>query len=187
MTEMQRVALMEKSQAPLLARRFFDRGDPGAIVATLAHVPELLETTAPFLGSIYGPSALPPRLKEIVVLRTSGLQKCRYCIETHSVVALDSGLNRQEVLYLRDERDIGDLFDDERERALLAWVELVALGPGEPSENVAAKLKAHFSDAEIVEITMVSAATLMLNRFCTPLGLPTSAATLNRLSEEGLH
>jgi AhpD family alkylhydroperoxidase len=184
--DMNRVALLEKSQAPLLTRRFFERGDPGAIVSTLAHVPELLETTAPFLGSIYGPSALPPRLKEIIVLRTSGLQKCRYCIETHTVVALDSGLSRDEVLHLRDEKEIGDLFDDERERALLAWVERVALGPGMPPEDVAAELKAHFSDAEIVEITMVAAATLMLTRFCTPLGLPTSTATLARLTEEGL-
>jgi AhpD family alkylhydroperoxidase len=183
---MNRVAMIDKSQAPLLARRFFERGDPGAIVATLAHVPELLETTAPFLGSIYGPSALPPRLKEIIVLRTSGLQKCRYCIETHTVVALDSGLSRDEVLHLRDEREIGDLFDGDRERALLAWVDCVALGPETPPEDVAAELQAQFSDPEIVEITMVAAATLMLNRFCTPLGLPTSTPTLERLSKEGL-
>ena len=183
---MSRVAIIEKSQAPILAKRFFERGDPGAIVATLAHVPELLETTAPFLGSIYGPSALPPRLKEIVVLRTSALEKCRYCIQTHTVVALDSGLSRDEVLHLRDERDIDGLFNDGGERALLAWVESVALGPGVPPEALAVDLKAHFSEAQIVEITMVAAATLMLNRFCTPLGLPTSAGTLARLSEEGL-
>ncbi|HZA41754.1 MAG TPA: carboxymuconolactone decarboxylase family protein [Actinomycetota bacterium] len=183
---MSRVAMIDKSQAPLLTKRFFERGDPGAIVATLAHVPELLETTAPFLASIYGPSALPPRLKEIVVLRTSALQDCRYCVETHTVVALDSGLSRDEVLDLCDERDIGDLFDDARERAVLAWVDRVARGPGIPSDGVANDLRAHFSDAEIVEITMVAAATLMLNRFCTPLGLPTASATLDRLSEEGL-
>jgi AhpD family alkylhydroperoxidase len=183
---MSRVAMIEKPQAPLLAKRFFERGDPGAIVATLAHVPELLETTAPFLGSIYGPSALSPRLKEIVVLRTSALLRCRYCIETHTVIALDSGLSREEVLHLLDEKADGRHFDDDRERALLEWVERVALEPGSPPDEVAAQLKAHFSDAEIVEITMVGAATLMLNRFCTPLGLPTSPQTLARLSEEGL-
>jgi len=183
---MSRVAMIEKPQAPLLARRFFERGDPGPIVTALAHVPELLETTAPFLGSIYGPSHLSPRLKEIVVLRTSGLLGCHYCIETHTVVALDSGLSREETLALRNEATIEGRFTDERELALLAWVDCVALGPGCPDEKMVSELKARFSDAEVVEITMVCAATVMLNRFCTTLALPTSPATLARLSEEGL-
>jgi hypothetical protein len=41
-------------------------------------------------------------------------------------------------------------------------------------------------DPELVELTLVAATTLMLNRYCSSLGLPTGAATLSRLHEEGL-
>jgi hypothetical protein len=41
-------------------------------------------------------------------------------------------------------------------------------------------------DPELVELTLVASATLMLNRYCSALGLPTSASTLSRLADEGL-
>jgi AhpD family alkylhydroperoxidase len=74
-------------QAPLLARPYYEAGNPGPIVSALAHVPELLDSCMPFLGTAFGPTALPARIKELVVVRTSSLLGCRYCAETHSVVA----------------------------------------------------------------------------------------------------
>ncbi len=44
---------------------------------------------------------------------------------------------------------------------------------------------AHFADHELVELTVAVTATVMLNRYCTALDLPTSAATLARLAAEG--
>jgi hypothetical protein len=54
-----------------------------------------------------------------------------------------------------------------------------------PAE-LAAALAALLADWEIVELALVAGATLMLNRYCTALELPTSAATLARLAEEDL-
>jgi AhpD family alkylhydroperoxidase len=183
---MSRVEMVEPSQVPLLARRFFDGGDPGPIVASLAHVPELLEVTMPFIGTVLGPSSLVPRLKEIVILRTSSLLSCRYCINSHTVAALDSGLSRSEVLALRSESDVRTTFSDHRERALLAWIDCVAGEAGAVSEEVSDLLSSHFSDAETIEITLVAGTTMMLNRFCTALMLPSTPETMKRLSEEGL-
>jgi AhpD family alkylhydroperoxidase len=183
---MSRVPLVEQSQAPLPVRAFYSKRDPGPITKSLAHVPELLTATAPFLGAIYGESAVALRLKEIVVLRTSARLNCRYCVQAHTVVARDAGLSRAEVLALRDEVGTPDSFSDPRERALLQWADVLATGNGPVSEEVAAELQAHFSPAEIVELTLVAGATIMLNRYCTALDLPTSAGTLERLAAEGL-
>lgn len=181
---MSRVVIIEAPQAPLLARRFYRGGDPGALVATLAHVPEMLEAAMPFLAAVLGPSSLAPRLKEIVILRTSSLLQCRYCIQSHSVTALDTGLSRDDVLALRDELPLDRCFSDAREQALLEWIDCVASGRGIAPEP--AQLALHFSDAEVVEITLVAATTIMLNRYCTSLSLPSAPATVARLSEEGL-
>jgi AhpD family alkylhydroperoxidase len=183
---MSRVAMIDEPQAPLLARRFYQSGDPGAIVATLAHVPEMLEAAMPFLAAVLGPSSLAPRLKEIVILRTSSLLGCRYCIQSHSVTALDSGLSRDDVTALRGALPLDDCFSDARERSLLAWIECVSTGCEEMRSDAGAQLALNFTDAEIVEITLVAATTIMLNRYCTSLSLPSAPATLARLSEEGL-
>ncbi len=95
-------------------------------------------------------------------------------------------LSREEVRALRGELDLTEAFTDPCELALLAWVEAVALGRGAPPAQVTAQAREGMGEPELVEVTLVATATLMLNRYCSVLGLPTSAATLGRLAEEGL-
>ncbi|GAC1602874.1 MAG: hypothetical protein NVS3B21_31160 [Acidimicrobiales bacterium] len=179
------VELIGPADAPLLARPYYATGDPGAIVAALAHVPELLEAALPFIGMVLGPSAIPVRTKELVIVRTSAEAGCQFCIDAHSVVALDSGLSVAEVRALRGERTIASTFLDPGERALLEWVDVVTLpGPVRPGDRWAAL--EYFKDHELVELTVVAAATLMLNRFCTALNLSTDPSVAQRLSDEGL-
>ena len=82
----------------MLARPYFADGPPGPIEASLATVPELLDVAVPFFAAVLGPGATSGRLKEIVIVRTSALQGCRYCVDAHSVVAIDTGLSVAEVL-----------------------------------------------------------------------------------------
>ncbi len=179
------VAPVEESQAPLLARPFYAGGDPGPIAATLAHVPELMEVALPFLGVALSPSSIEWRTKEIVIVRTSALLSCRYCVDTHTPVALDSGLTPGEVHALRDERDIPSAFTDGRDLALLAWTDELAVGRGSVSTATTDAMTAHFADHEIVELTVLVGATMLLNRYATALRLSVSPETLVRLAAEG--
>jgi AhpD family alkylhydroperoxidase len=180
------VGLVGPEQAPLLARRFYGDGPPSPLTASLAQVPELLEVALPFVGAALGPGVLDARAKEIAVLRTSARLGCRFCVETHTVVALDSGLGREEVRALRGERDVEAVFADERERVMLAWIDAVADGRGPLDPELQRRAAATFSEHELVELTLAVGATLMLNRYCTALDLPVSAATAARLAEEEL-
>ena len=183
------VDLIDASQAPLLARPYYRSSDPGPIVAALAHVPELLDSAMPFLAAMYGPSSLPARVKEIVVVRTSAHQECRYCIESHSVVALDAGLSRSEILNLRDIDDPALerwSKNGTREPALVAWIDVVAGATSGVPAGTTRALRACFSHAEIVELTLLIGVTMMLNRFCTALGLASSNETRERLRAESL-
>lgn len=180
------IALVDANQAPLLARPFYRQGDPGPIVAALAHVPELLEVAMPFIATALGPTAIPWRTKEIVILRTSSQLNCRYCVQSHTVVALDAGLSRAEVNILRSSEPPERVFVDAAERALIAWIDELARGKGVVAESHRSELRTHYEDAEVVELTLVVGVTMMLNRFCTGLELPTSPGVLARLTEEGL-
>ncbi len=100
------VRLVEAAQAPLLARRYYVGGDPGPITAALANVPELLEVAMPFLATVLGATAVDARTKELVILRTSAVLGCRYCVQTHTTAARDTGLSRAEVAALRGEAPV---------------------------------------------------------------------------------
>lgn len=179
------VELIDEKSAPLLLRDLFAGGDPGPIVGALAQVPELCQATLPFVGAALGPSHVPVRWKEIAILRTSALLGCRYCVDAHTVVALDAGLARDEVSTLRCELPGAGSFTDPVELALVAWIDEVATGRGPVPDHIGAELRRHLDDHTIVELTVTVGATLLLNRFATALCLPSSPETLQRLVAEG--
>jgi len=182
------VELIGPGRIPLLARPYFADGDPGPIVAALAQVPELLTVTVPFLGTVLAASGIDARTKEIVIVRTSALADCEFCTRSHTTVALDAGLSTVEVRALRDDPagDTSATFTAPPEVALLGWVDAVATGRGPVDSGARIALGRHWADHEIVELTLLIGATLMLNRFATALELPTAPDVLARLGAEDL-
>ncbi len=181
------VRTLSAAQAPLLAKPFYAGGDPGPITATMAHVPELLEVGLPFIGAALSASAIPFWSKEIVILRTSALLACRYCIDSHTPVALDSGLTHDQVRALRNEADtsVSTAFVDAKDHALISWIDAVAAGTGPLPESVNKLATQHFTEHEIVELTLTITVTMLLNRYATSLQLPVGESTLARLAQEG--
>ena len=182
-----RVSLITAEQAPLTVASHWERGDPGVIVAALAHVPELLETALPFIGQALNGSISDRRTAELVIVRSSAMLGCSYCTLTHGAVALDAGFSADEVRALCDPTaEARAAFAHERERALLAWVDEVAAGRGDVPDVVARDLAAHVDDALLVELTAMVGCTIFLNRFCTTLRLPVSDSTVARLAAAGI-
>ena len=183
------IELIGPDQAPLLAMAYYAEGDPGPITAAMAQVPELLEVAMPFIGAVLSASSIDWRTKEIVILRTSALLACRYCVDSHTPVALDSGLTPVQVRALRDapahSPAASAAFATQRERVLVAWTDAVACGSGPVGAAASAAVVEHFADHEIVELTLLGATTLLLNRFATALQLPVHPSTLERLAADG--
>ena len=112
---------------------------------------------------------------------------CRYCIDSHTPVALDSGLNAAQVRALRNEPGFAlePAFSDARERALIAWTDEVAQGKGPATQAATHEMKRLFADHEIVELTLLAGVTLLLNRYASTLQLPVGSDTVDRLKAEG--
>lgn len=180
-----RVALIDVDQAPLLVKHFFATGDPGLIVRALATVPEVAEVAVPFLGVALGPGSVDPEVKETVILRTSAVLGCRYCVDTHTVVAVDMGLGADRVRVLRETAPGVRPSVDDDAAALIAWIDAVAGGRGPVAGDIHAAMAERFADHQIVELVVTLGTTMLLNRMCTALDLPTSEATRHRLTAEG--
>ncbi len=182
---MARIDLLDADSAPISAQAFFGDGDPGPIVSALANVPELLGPTLGFIGTALGSGAVGTRHKEFAILRTSALQGCQYCIHAHTTVAIDVGLGADEVRALRGELPIEQAFPDEAERRLIRWIDAMAGATGPVPVEVWDDVRADFAEHLLVELSATIGATMFLNRFATGFELPSSAATLERLDEEG--
>lgn len=178
---MPRIDLLDAGRAPITAQSFFADGDPGPIVAALAHVPELLAPTLGFIGAALAPGAASWRHTEFAILRTSALQGCRYCIHAHTGVALDAGLTPDEVRAIRGELDLVEVFDDPAERTLLRWIDGLAGATGPIPDHVWDDAREHWADHLLVELSVTIGATLFLNRFATGFDLPTSGEPDGRL------
>ncbi len=165
---MAKVELLTAERAPLLARPYYVGGDPGPIAAALANVPELMEVAQPFLGVVYGPTSVAPRLKEIVILAVSAANGCHYCTRAHTGVARRMGFAPDELAALRWEAPPPERWSAV-ERAVLAFSDALSNRPAEAVEP----LRAHFGEPEIVELVTLGSATVMLNRFATALELST--------------
>jgi uncharacterized peroxidase-related enzyme len=166
-----RVRLLEREAAPPHSRRWFRADGTGSpLTRSLAVAPDVMETLMPFLGAIYDESSLDLATKELVIVRVSKLNGCRYCLTTHRPAAREAGVPAEQVEAVCDERPLRDL--PQRERAIVDWVDLVTLAPADITDELAARLLDHLREDELVELTLVAGATTMLNQYCTALGIP---------------
>ncbi|BBO35450.1 carboxymuconolactone decarboxylase family protein [Lacipirellula parvula] len=118
-----------------------------------------LAATRPYIQS----TAISPRLRALVELRTSQINGCAYCVDMHSREARAAGEVQQRLDCLPVWRET-DLYDD-RERAALAWAESVTLvsQTGVPDEAFA-EVRRHFEEKDVVDLTLIIGAMNAWNR-----------------------
>lgn len=99
-------------------------------------------------------SGLEESLIALVKMRASEINGCAYCLHMHSRHARGAG-EAEERLYLLSAWRESRYYSD-RERAALAWTEALTLLPrtGAPDADYDG-LKPHFSEAEIVNLTLL--------------------------------
>lgn len=108
---------------------------------------------------------LPERLVNLVYLRVSQINGCAFCIDMHSRDLLNAGLNVEKLVLVAVWRDAGTIFTT-RERAALAWAEIVTLvsETGVPNAEYDAAA-AEFKEKELAELTYAIGLMNAFNRF----------------------
>lgn len=102
-------------------------------------------------------------LIELVKLRASQINGCAYCLMMHSADARAHG-EREERIYLLDAWREAHLYSA-RERAALAWTEsLTRVAETHAPDSDFEPLRSHFTEAEIVNLTLLIGTINGLNR-----------------------
>ena len=171
---MTRVRLLERDEAPLLARPFYaSDGSASPLKRSLANAPDLLETLLPFLGQIFGGGAVDLATKELVVVRVSQLNGCRYCLAAHRPLALESGVAPDHLAAACDEASLESLPD--RERMIFEWVDRYVTDPRGVDDGLVARVLDHMRDDQLIELSILIGATQLLNDYCTAFDVPPQA------------
>ena len=166
---MARVSLIAPEAASLEVRAIYDtvlRGKPGNVQKALAHRPELLKNFLSCYASVG--RSLDRKLYELIYLRVSLINECRYCAQNHVASSKRVGLTAEDWTALKS----GNYSRyAEKERAALTYVEKLTRAPHQITETDFDELKKHFSEPEIVDIHMLAGLANLTNRVTDPLGL----------------
>jgi 4-carboxymuconolactone decarboxylase len=103
------------------------------------------------------------RLKVLAELKAATLTSCAYCVDIGSQIARRAGVSEGQLLALHRYRD-SELFD-ELEKLVLDYAVGVSSTPVDVPDELFAKLRSHFDDAQLVELTNVIALENMRGRF----------------------
>lgn len=143
-------------------------GKPINLYRTLAANPEMLDAWIEFAWALRGARATDRALRELVILRVARLTGSEYQWSSHVLMARAAGVGEDAIAGLDRWRD-ADVYD-ERERAALACVD--AMHRGDVDDATFAGLRSHFSDREIVEVTLTASAYLGLATLLDALRVP---------------
>jgi AhpD family alkylhydroperoxidase len=124
--------------------------------------PDTIKALAALETQVQG-SGLEKSLIELVKMRASQINGCAYCINMHSEDARKHGESEARLYLLNAWRE-APVYTD-RERAALAWTEAVTLiSETHAPDDVYQEVRAHFSEAETVNLTMLIATINAWNR-----------------------
>ena len=161
---------------PFFLRPFFwnqrrKYGDVLQSALLWARSPKLFLGVATLYGMIDRKSSpIDPALRSLLTVRVSQINHCPFCVDINSAMLLRRGVSLDKIEALAEWRDY-PLFSA-REQAALAYAEAVTRSDLEVDDNLFERLRAHFDDDGIIELTALIAFQNMSSKFNSALGVP---------------
>jgi uncharacterized peroxidase-related enzyme len=139
------------------------RGNVPNMFRTMAHRPEIFETMIAHFEAILTTGTLPTRLKELVIVRTSQINSCEYCLASHSLIAKKLGWTVEQIDDLANFEQRDDFTP--AEKAALHLAETMTLNCTHISDAEFANIREFYDEGEIVELMAAIGLFNYFNRF----------------------
>ena len=142
---------------------------------TISHAPWLVMLMLGFNAAVqrqWPGTRLPGRIKEMVVIKTSHVNGCHYCYAHNTALGQAAGITHDEIIAMSSDAYLESETLSDREKAAIQWAEAVTNNSAARNDELFERLKTLYSNAEIVELTMVSAMFNMINRLNDSLRVP---------------
>lgn len=165
---MARLPYIEMNDAPQEVREIYEtalRGKPGSVQKLLAYRPEVLRTFLAFYGTVG--RTLERRIYEMVYIRVSMINDCKYCLQHHLAASKRVGLTPADWQALKD----GNYSSfAPKEQAALNFAEKLTRASANITDADVDGLKPHFPSEQIVDLDVLVGLANLTNRLTDPLG-----------------
>ena len=171
---MSRISRLERNQvnaetAALYDKAFAQRGNVPNMFRVMAHRPEIFATMQAHFGAVLNTGTLPTKLKELIILRTSQVNRTPYCEASHTVLARNLGWTDDQLSNLQDWQRREDF--TAAEKAALRLAETVTRDPHAVTDEQFAELRGFYSEGEVVELLCAIGLFNYFNRFNNALNM----------------
>jgi uncharacterized peroxidase-related enzyme len=178
---MSRVSLVPSAQLPAAVAKVYEDYARGYgpfrnQVAVFAHVPQAVTHIMGLLMELKAARNIRWRYIELAIVVTSKLNECHYCVAHHTRPLQVEGLSREAIDRLPD---IDSPEFDEVDRLVVEYTIAVTQNAQRIRDQMFERLRAHLSEAQIVELTLRITLCGFFNRFNDALQID------NELDEEG--
>ena len=132
-------------------------------VAVFAHVPAAMRHLMPMLMELRAAATLPKRYLELAIVAVSKLNECDYCVAHHAPFLLPEGISAAGVARVLDYADHPEFDAVDKlvvEYAIGAWT-----NPHRLRDALFIRLREHFTEAQIVELTLRITLCGFFNKF----------------------
>jgi uncharacterized peroxidase-related enzyme len=161
-----------------------DRGNVPNMFRTMAHRPEIFETIIAHMEAVLNTGTLPKALKELVIVRTSQLNRTPYCLASHTTIARKLGWTDTQIEALPNAVESEEF--TEREKVAIHLAEVMTLDAHAYSAADFSRLRNFYSEGEVVELMAAIGLFNYFNRFTDLLEMePTQPATAEELATIG--
>ena len=165
---MPRLSRLNRTQVPESTGEIYDRymrqrGNVPNMFRTVAHRPEIFETMIAHFEAILTTGTLPSKLKELLIVRTSQLNACDYCLASHTAIGLKLGWSKEQLDNLAQFAGRDDF--TAAEKAAVHLAEKMTVDANSYSDAEFADLRSFYSEGEIVELMSAIGLFNYFNRF----------------------
>ena len=152
-------------------------------VPVYAHSPAGMKHIFGMATDIRKAGNFPQRLVEIAVIAVSQTNACPYCVAHHSAMAVDEGVDPETIDRILEPDPPGL---SEVEKLVRDYAVLVTERAWGIRDQVFKDLRKHFSEAQIVELTMRITLTGMFNRINQALQIDMEDGVMPAFEARGL-
>jgi 4-carboxymuconolactone decarboxylase len=154
------LALARRKTGQMAGRRTDRMIEP---LEVYAHTPRLLIGYGMMEDATARLHRVDQRLKALAELKAATLTRCEYCIDIGSKIAERAGVDEAQLLALPHYRSSEHF--DELEKLVLDYAVGVSSTPVDVSDDLFARLRSHFDEQQLVELTNAIAIENMRGRF----------------------
>jgi AhpD family alkylhydroperoxidase len=142
-------------------------GGDAAMIWTLR--PEMAGMVERMIGTVYGRSILPASEREVARMRIAQLNECSACSVFRAPSVVAAGVDEDAYEHLHEYRTYPGY--TERQRLAIEYAERFAADHQSIDDELFTRLRAHFADDEVLDLTLCLAVYLGLGRTLEVLGI----------------